>query len=170
MSLSHDEVMVDVARTTGSLTTASRCPTIFKPITEWWESRSKTEIRESAQFEEQINREIPRQQIQEPLVLIDIQNMDKDSDSHNRNNYMKFSPIARESRSTRETSLPSAVMMREFAQQAVCRTRERQRNHDDYVAELRENRNKARPLKTGKSYDRVQRLWTVCVCFKRKLI
>jgi hypothetical protein len=57
--------------------------------------------------------------------------------------------------------LPSALTVKTFAQQTIDRAREQQRSHHEFVALLRENRQKARPLKTGKSYERVQRWWVV---------
>jgi hypothetical protein len=62
------------------------------------------------------------------------------------------------------TILPSAAMVKEFAQQTADRTREHQRSHHEYVALLRENRQKARPAATAKKYERIQRWWRVCQC------
>ena len=59
------------------------------------------------------------------------------------------------------TVLPSAVAVKEFAEETADRSREQERSHNEYVALLRRNRQKARPVKTAKSYERVQRWWTV---------
>ena len=59
--------------------------------------------------------------------------------------------------------LPLTVTVNTFAQQTTNRAREQQRSHNEYVALLRENRQKARPIKTGKSYERVRRWWVVRV-------
>lgn len=147
MSLTHeyDRVVADdVTVNANSPVVSDISTTILKNVRGWWDIRRKW-VEKTVQIEDEIG---------EKDVLMDHHDHDKDPIIIIAHAEMKevIDP----------TILPSAAMVKEFAQQTTDRTREQQRNHHEYVALLRENRQKARPVATAKKYERIQRWWTVC--------
>ena len=119
---------------------------VFKNVKEWWDTQMKGE----AKFQG-ANRTDDTMPWSTPQALFGPALDDAVTN-----------PYESEEEMAKLTVLPSALTVKTFAQQTIDRTREQQRNHHEFVALLRENRQKARPLNTGKSYERVQRWWMVC--------
>src|SRR5947207_4578463 len=160
----HDGVAIGAAPKAGTTAVSRMSTTILKNVKEWWDTRKKTEGNVPAggneiDEEEVILRSItPRSTIPERAAPVDTEDMSmamvQVHESASTGQGLEEITVAM-------AILPSASTVKAFARQTMDRAREQQKSHSEYVAWLRENRLKARPIATAKSYDRVRRWWMV---------
>ena len=136
--------------TSSSAVLPSLSTTILKNVKEWWDTRKKPEGNIQAGGDEIDGEEIPRS-IPNRAVLVEAEDISTAMLVHDES----------EGKTANLATLPSAFPVKTFAQQTTDRTREQQKSHNEYIAWLCENRQKARPVTTAKSYERVRRWWMV---------
>src|SRR5213078_1238255 len=148
----HDGVAIGAMPKAGTTAVSSISTTILKNVKEWWDTRKKTEGNVPAGgYEIDEEEVILRSIIPERVAPVDTEDM-----SMAMVRVHESASTGQELEDTITVAmaiLPSASTVKTFAQQTMDRAREQQNNHSEYVALLRENRLKARPIATAKAYD-----------------
>jgi|SRR5579859_1456650 len=160
----HDcpAVAIEVTPNVGASATAvpSLSTAILRNVKGWWDTRKKPEGNVRAGGDEIGEEEMPRS--------LSTPNRAGPVDAEAEDISMAMSAHESEDKTADKMALPSSSMalpssstVKTFAQQIKDRAREQQKSHSEYVAWLCENRQKARPVTTAKSYERVRRWWMV---------
>jgi hypothetical protein len=132
---------------------------ILKNVREWWDARRNPGEENMGAGADGVPMEVPSQPMRQLSVPSD--KTDGTPMAFVHESTMSTGCEGPEGTTAHPARLPPAFTVKTFAQQTIDRAREQQKSHNEYVAWLCENRQKARPAKTAKAYERVRRWWVV---------